>query len=591
MTKPGSLLKSSKLSNLLMIAPAAPAKVTHNELIKAANPTLAGTIGSTLADPNVDRFSDDDTQFLKFHGIYQQDDRDKRKTGKQYIFMVRGRLPGGVVTADQYLAFDRLSTECGNNTLRITTRQGFQFHGVVKKGLGPLIKGINDALSTTIAACGDINRNIMASATPATSPLVDQIYRQARDLTKELLPKTRAYHEIWVEGKSIELEQNPNRDFEDPLYGKAYLPRKFKIAFVIPPLNDIDVHSNDLGLVAIIENDQLLGYDVLVGGGMGMSHGNAETYPRMATLIGFCTPDQVEAVAKATIGIHRDFGDRVNRKHARFKYVVEERGNDWTREEIERRAGLKLQPARPYHFDRQGDLLGWHKQFDGKNFLGLFVENGRVRDSESAQLKTALRKIVEQFRPEVRLTPSQNLLLVNVEDAQIKGINDILAAHGIPVENQGTPVRLASIACPALPTCGLALAESERVMPSVITRIENLLAETGLEGEEIVVRMTGCPNGCARPYMAELAFVGRAPNKYQLYLGGNVASTRMNRLYKENVRSEDFENELRPIFTRYAQERQRGERFGDWSERVLLQEVVAKPAPAAASAQPAVASI
>lgn len=574
-----------------MIAPAAPAKVTHNELIKAANPTLAGTIGSTLADPNVDRFSDDDTQFLKFHGIYQQDDRDKRKTGKQYIFMVRGRLPGGVVTADQYLAFDRLSTECGNNTLRITTRQGFQFHGVVKKGLGPLIKGINDALSTTIAACGDINRNIMASATPATSPLVDQIYRQARDLTKELLPKTRAYHEIWVEGKSIELEQNPNRDFEDPLYGKAYLPRKFKIAFVIPPLNDIDVHSNDLGLVAIIENDQLLGYDVLVGGGMGMSHGNAETYPRMATLIGFCTPDQVEAVAKATIGIHRDFGDRVNRKHARFKYVVEERGNDWTREEIERRAGLKLQPARPYHFDRQGDLLGWHKQFDGKNFLGLFVENGRVRDSESAQLKTALRKIVEQFRPEVRLTPSQNLLLVNVEDAQIKGINDILAAHGIPVENQGTPVRLASIACPALPTCGLALAESERVMPSVITRIENLLAETGLEGEEIVVRMTGCPNGCARPYMAELAFVGRAPNKYQLYLGGNVASTRMNRLYKENVRSEDFENELRPIFTRYAQERQRGERFGDWSERVLLQEVVAKPAPAAASAQPAVASI
>ncbi|MGN6387019.1 MAG: NADPH-dependent assimilatory sulfite reductase hemoprotein subunit [Verrucomicrobiota bacterium] len=574
-----------------MIAPAAPAKVTHNELIKAANPTLAGTIGSTLADPNVDRFSDDDTQFLKFHGIYQQDDRDKRKTGKQYIFMVRGRLPGGVVTADQYLAFDRLSTECGNNTLRITTRQGFQFHGVVKKGLGPLIKGINDALSTTIAACGDINRNIMASATPATSPLVDQIYRQARDLTKELLPKTRAYHEIWVEGKSIELEQNPNRDFEDPLYGKAYLPRKFKIAFVIPPLNDIDVHSNDLGLVAIIENDQLLGYDVLVGGGMGMSHGNAETYPRMATLIGFCTPDQVEAVAKATIGIHRDFGDRVNRKHARFKYVVEERGNDWTREEIERRAGLKLQPARPYHFDRQGDLLGWHKQFDGKNFLGLFVENGRVRDSESAQLKTALRKIVEQFRPEVRLTPSQNLLLVNVEDAQIKGINDILAAHGIPVENQGTPVRLASIACPALPTCGLALAESERVMPSVITRIENLLAETGLEGEEIVVRMTGCPNGCARPYMAELAFVGRAPNKYQLYLGGNVASTRMNRLYKENVKSEDFENELRPIFTRYAQERQRGERFGDWSERVLLQEVVAKPAPAAASAQPAVASI
>jgi len=302
----------------------------------------------------------------------------------------------------------------------------------------------------------------------------------------------------------------------------------------------------------------------------------------MASLIGFCTPSEVEAIAKATITVHRDFGDRTNRKHARFKYVVEERGDDWTREEIERRSGVTIQPARPYKFERQGDLLGWNKQFDGKNFLGIFVENGRVKDGETAQLKTALRKVVEQFHPEVRLTPSQNLLLVNVDDSQIAGITEILAAHGIPVENQGSALRLASIACPALPTCGLALAESERVMPSVITRLEKLLAETGLAGEEIVTRMTGCPNGCARPYMAEIGFVGRAPNKYQLYLGGNLACTRLNRLYKENIKGEDFENELRPILTRYAQTRDRGERFGDWCHRVLLQESAPAAEPVAA---------
>jgi sulfite reductase (NADPH) hemoprotein beta-component len=454
---------------------------------------------------------------------------------------------------------------------------------VVKSGLGKLIKGINESLSTTLAACGDINRNVMAPPTPATSPLVEEVFQEARRITKELLPKTRAYHEIWLEGKSLELEEKPDQDYSDPLYGKRYLPRKFKVAFVIPPLNDIDVHSNDLGLIAIVENGKLAGYNILVGGGMGMSHGNAETYPRMATLIGFCQPGQVEAIAKATVSIHRDFGDRTNRKHARFKYVVEERGNDWTRQEIENRSGIKLGEARPYHFDRQGDLLGWQKQFDGRNFLGLFVEMGRIRDSESVHLKTALRKIVEQFRPEVRLTPSQNLLLVNVEDSQKDGITAILAEYGIPVENQGTPVRLASIACPALPTCGLALAESERIMSGVMTRIENLLADTGLANEEIVIRMTGCPNGCARPYMAELAFVGRAPNKYQLYLGGNVSSTRMNQLYKENVKSEEFENELRPMFNRFATERQRGERFGDWADRVLLPEKAAQASAAQVS--------
>jgi sulfite reductase (NADPH) hemoprotein beta-component len=385
-----------------------------------------------------------------------------------------------------------------------------------------------------------------------------------------------------VEGKQLDLEEE--KDFVDPLYGKTYLPRKFKVAFVIPPLNDIDVFTNDLGFIAIEEHGKLIGYNVLVGGGMGLSHGNAETYPRMADVLGFTTPETVEAVAKAVLTIHRDFGDRTNRKHARLKYVVEERGADWTREELERRAGLKLAPAKPHEFTKQGDLLGWNRQFNGRNFLGLFVEMGRVRDSETVQMKTALRKVVEQFRPEVRLTPSQNLLLVDVPDEQIKPITDLLAAHGVRVENQGSPVRLASIACPALPTCGLALAESERVLPDIITRFERLFDEVGLANEEIVVRMTGCPNGCARPYMAEIAFVGRAPNKYMIYLGGNVSSTRLNRIWKENVKSEDFEKELRPILTRYVQERARDERFGDWCDRVLLNEpAVAEPPVAVAS--------
>jgi sulfite reductase (NADPH) hemoprotein beta-component len=578
LTEKRALVKLCNLSIILMIQSASPTKLTHNEIIKDANPTLSGTIASVLADPTTDRFAEDDTQFLKFHGIYQQDDRDKRKVAKQFMFMVRGRLPGGVVTPEQYLVFDKLATDCANNTLRITTRQGFQFHGVVKTGLGKLMKGINEALSTTLAACGDVNRNVMAPPTPATSPLVGRVLEDAFLLSKALLPKTKAYHQIWVEGKQLDLVDEEEKDFIDPLYGKTYLPRKFKVAFVIPPLNDIDVFTNDLGFVAIEENGRLVGYNLLVGGGMGMSHGNAETFPRLADVLGFLPPQHVEAIAKAVLTIHRDFGDRTNRKHARLKYVVEERGAEWTREEVERRAGVKLEAARAFEFTKQGDLLGWHRQLDGKSFLGLFVEMGRIRDDERRRLKTALRTIVEEFRTEVRLTASQNLLLVDVEDDQKEPITRILAEHGIPVENQGSPLRLASIGCPALPTCGLALAESERLLPNVITRLERLFAELGLAEDEIVVRMTGCPNGCARPYMAEIGFVGRAPNKYMLYLGGNVSSTRLNRLFKENIKSEDFETELRPLLSRYVQERSRGERFGDWCERVLWKETASVPA-------------
>ncbi|MDB6022231.1 MAG: nitrite and sulphite reductase 4Fe-4S region, partial [Pedosphaera sp.] len=466
-----------------MITEGAPVKLTRNEGLKEASPTLAGTIGATLANAAVDRFSDDDYEFLKFHGIYQQDDRDQRKVAKHYMFMVRGRLPGGVVEPEHYLTFDRLATQHANNTLRITSRQGFQFHGIVKSGLGPAMRAINEAMATTLAACGDVNRNVMAAPTPATNPLVELVQADARMVSGALLPKTKAYHQIWVEGTELKLEDEAAKDFVDPLYGKTYLPRKFKTAFAIPPLNDVDVFTNCLGYVAVIENGKLLGYNLLAGGGMGMSHGNVQTYPRLADVIGFVTREQIIPAAKAVLMVHRDFGDRTNRKHARLKYVLEEKGVEWFRNEAEQRMGFKFQPARTYQFTKQGDVFGWQQQLDGNHFLGLYVEAGRIKDTEQVQLKTALRKIVEQFRTEIRLTPSQNLLLANVKPAEREPINQILAARGVAVENQATVIRRASMACPALPTCGLALAESERFLPDLLTRIEQLLAEVGLKDE------------------------------------------------------------------------------------------------------------
>jgi len=555
-----------------MINSEAVVKLTKNEGLKEANPLLTGSISQTLADASVDCFSAEDYEFLKFHGVYQQDDRDQRKVAKQYIMMIRTKFPGGILTAPQYLECDRLATRYANDTLRITTRQDFQFHGVLKSNLRQTIKELNQALVTTIAACGDVERNVMAPPTPATGPLVEHILKEAAKLSAVLAPATPAYHKIWLDGQELNLQDETNKNFVDPLYGKTYLPRKFKTAFAIPPLNDVDIFTNDLGFIVIAEGDKLLGYNLLAGGGMGMSHGNDKTFPRLADVLGFLAPEQLEAVTKAVLTIHRDFGDRTNRKHARLKYVLEERGADWCRAEVEKRAGVKLGPARPYQFTKQGDLLGWHKQSDGNYFLGLFVENGRIKNANGYQLKTALRKVAEEFKPEVRLTPSQNLILVGVRPEQRQGIDRVLGAHGVSPENPFSPTRLASMACPALPTCGLSLAESERVLPEILTRIENLLQEVGLKGQEIVIRMTGCPNGCARPYMAEIGFVGKSPHKYQLYLGGNEACTRLNRLYKDVVKDEDIVPELRVLFARYVKERLTAERFGDFCDRVILKE-------------------
>ncbi len=542
-------------------------KLTHNELIKEANPTLAGTIASTLANPATDRFTEDDAQFLKFHGIYQQDDRDLRKTGKKYILMVRGRIPGGVMSPAQWCVFDDLATRYGNDSLRITTRQSIQFHGILKAGLGPLIRSINEALLSTLAACGDVNRNVLAPPTPAFTPARDEVFADCLRMADTLRPQTRAYRAIWVEGVQLDLDNAENRDFADPLYGPRYLPRKFKTAFAIPPLNDIDVLTNDIGFIACVEQDRLEGYNVAVGGGMGRSHGNAQTFPRLADVIGFISRDQIFDVARAVVTIHRDFGDRTDRKHARLKYVVEERGLDWVRAQIEERSGVPLQPARPFQFTRQGDLLGWHRQTDGRWFVCLWVRSGRVKDDGGHRMKTALREVAGRFPVEIHLTTNQNIILANIPDADRAAIEAVLNAHGVRTSDQATPVQAAALSCPALPTCGLALAESERYLPALLDRIESLCAEVGLAGEEIIVRMTGCPNGCARPYGAEIGFVGKAPGRYQIWLGGNEGSTRLNRLWKDNVKDPELVEELRPVLTRYASERRTGERFGDWVAR------------------------
>ena len=556
-------------------------KPTHNEEIKLAIPTLAGTLAATLADPALDRFSEDDQQFMKFHGIYQQDDRDLRKTGKKFMFMIRGRIPGGVLQPKGYLVYDRLATEYGNNTLRLTSRQSFQFHGVVKSGLGPLMKKINEAMMDTLAACGDVNRNVMAPSAPARDALGQRLRDDARRVSEALMPKTKAYHSIWVEGVQLNLEEPENKEFVDPLYGKTYLPRKFKTAFALAPVNDVDLFTNCLGFIGIADaNGELAGYNLAVGGGLGRSHGNTMTYPRMADVIGFVTPEQLVEVSRGVLTVHRDFGDRTDRKHARLKYILEEKGAAWFRAELENRLGYKLAEARPFEFTSQSDPFGWHQQADGNLYLGLFVLTGRIKDDGAYRLKSGLRAVVEKFGPEVRLTPSQNIVLCNIAPAQRDAVTALLAEHGVPVENQATIIRRASMACPSMPTCGLGLAESERYLPGLMDRIETKLGSLGLSDEEIVIRMTGCPNGCARPYMAEIGFVGKGPGRYQLWLGGNVSSTRLNRVYKETVKDAEMDAELGALFDRWKNTRVGAERFGDWAARVVWPEIIEAPAAA-----------
>ncbi|HSY09326.1 MAG TPA: NADPH-dependent assimilatory sulfite reductase hemoprotein subunit, partial [Candidatus Dormibacteraeota bacterium] len=435
--------------------------------------------------------------------------------------------------------------------------------------LRAVVKGINECLLSTLAACGDVSRNVLAPPTPAYTKAREQVVADCHKIAMMLAPQTKAYHSIWIDGVQLNLEDEENKNFVDPLYGKTYLPRKFKVAFAIPPVNDIDVFTNDVGLIAIVENDQLVGYNLAVGGGMGRTHGNVQTYPRLADILGFFPADKVVDVTKAVLTIHRDFGDRTDRKHARLKYVIEERGANWARAEVEKRAGIKLESAKPYKFTTMSDLYDWNKAVDGKWFLTLYVETGRVKGAQ----KIALRQIAEKFpNLEFRLSANQNIILANIAESDKAGINSILTVNGVKTENQTSVLHAASMACPALPTCGLALAESERMLPGLIDRIEKLCGDLGLGGEEIIIRSTGCPNGCARPYMAEIAFVGKAPGRYQVWLGGDVSGTRLNRVWRDVVKDPDIENELRPVLARFAKERNSGERFGDWCDRIFLKE-------------------
>jgi sulfite reductase (NADPH) hemoprotein beta-component len=541
-------------------------KLSHNETIKTNSRFLRGTLEEGLAEIASGAISEDDQQLIKFHGIYLQDDRDlrperaKRKLDKAYSFMARLRVPGGVMSAAQYLAMDKLADQRGNRTLRLTTRQSIQFHGVIKTNLKPALKQIDSVLLDTIAACGDVNRNVMCTPNEFAGSAYAQALQTARDISNDLLPRSGAWREIFIDGEKV-----TEATEEEPIYGATYLPRKFKIAVAVPPQNDVDVFAHDLCYIAILEAGKVIGYNVVVGGGMGASHGDAETFPRVGDVIGFCTVDNAVAVAEAVVTAQRDYGNRANRRRARLKYTIVDRGLDWFVAQVNDRLKTKLEPARPYKFTGNGDRMGWHTSEDGLHHLTLFVENGRVADAGDWRLKSALKDIARSHDVSFIITPNQNLIIARAGNAAREAIEATLIAHGVAL--RGSVLREAAMACVALPTCGLALAESERYLPSLITKLDALLAQNGLASQPITVRMTGCPNGCARPYIAEIGFVGRNPGRYNLLLGGAHDGSRLNRLFKEDADEDSILGALGPIFADYAKERAEGEFFGDFITR------------------------
>ncbi len=551
---------------------AAPKPLVANEGIKTASRHLRGNLKAEFADASTAVVSADSEQLIKFHGTYQQDDRDQRvalkKAGKDkaYSFMLRVRLPGGKATAQQWLLLDQLATDLASPSLRLTTRQTFQFHGVLKGNMKPLIQGMHTVLLDSIAACGDVNRNVMGPVNPEQSPVQEQVYQDAKHWSDYALPKTRAYHEIWLDE---ELVAGGEPEVET-MYGSTYLPRKFKTGFAVPPSNDIDVYSQDLGFIAIIEDGKLAGYNVSVGGGLGMNHGNEETFPRLADTLGFITRENVNKIGEAVLTTQRDHGDRTNRRHARLKYTIADKGVAWFKAEVEKRSGIVFAPAPAAVFTTIQDQHVWHKNADGSWFYGLHILSGRIVDRAGWAMKTALREIAQMHRGDFRLTPSQNLTISGVSEKEKPVIEAILARYGLDKENSRSGVRLNALSCVALPTCGLALAESERALPDILARFETVLDEAGLHEDAISLRVTGCPNGCARPYLAEIGFVGKAPNKYALYLGAAYNGTRLNRLVSPSITIEDAVTLLEPVIKRYAKERHEGERFGDFCERVIL---------------------
>jgi sulfite reductase (NADPH) hemoprotein beta-component len=541
------------------------------ERIKRDSRLLRGTLAESLADPLTRAIREDDQVLIKFHGSYQQDDRDLREERRRqklepaYSFMIRTRLPGGVCTPQQWLALDEIARRFANGTLRITTRQAFQFHGVIKTELKATMAAINASLIDTIAACGDVNRNVLASANPVESRAHAVVYDWAKRLSEHLLPRTRAYHEIWLDGAKV-----AGTEDVEPVYGPTYLPRKFKAAIAVPPVNDVDVFAQDLGFIAIVEDGELAGFNLTVGGGLGATHSDPTTYPRLADVVGFLRPEQLLAVAEAVVTTQRDFGNRAVRKHARLKYTIDARGLDWFVGEITRRQGFALEPARPFEFTSTGDRFGWVDGVDGRWHLTLRVEAGRVADSREAAALTGLREIAKVHRGDFRLTPNQNLIVASVEPSARQFIDALVVRYGLDAHARATPVRRDALACVALPTCPLAMAEAERYLPAFGRSVERLLQAHGLRDEPLVLRVTGCPNGCARPYLAEVALVGKAPGRYNLHLGGDGRGQRLNVLYRENVDEVSIIAALDEAFARFAAERRPGERFGDFTWRAGL---------------------
>ncbi|QIR37504.1 sulfite reductase, ferredoxin dependent [Tolypothrix sp. PCC 7910] len=533
-------------------------------------------------------FSEDAVQLLKFHGSYQQDNRDNRVKGqeKDYQFMLRTKNPGGLVPPQLYLALDKLSDEYGNHTLRATTRQGFQLHGILKKNLKTAIATIVKNLGSTLGACGDINRNVMAPPVPwKNRPEYQYAWEYAQNVADLLSPQTGAYYEVWLDGeKAISAEESPEvkaarqhdtngtliSNTEEPIYGTYYMPRKFKVSVTVPGDNSIDLYSQDLTLVVITnEKGELEGFNVFAGGGLGRTHNKEETFARLADPIGYVDKADVYEIVKAIVATQRDYGDRSDRRHARLKYLLHDWGVEKFRTKVEEYFGKAIAPFKELPEFKYHDFLGWHEQGDGKLFLGLSIDNGRVKDEGSFQLKTALREIVEQFNLPIRLTPHQNLIFCEIAPADKAAIQEILDRRGV-ISDPSKIARLErlAMACPALPTCGLAITESERAIPGILERIGTVLDKVGLQNEEFVVRMTGCPNGCARPYMAELAFVGSAPESYQVWLGGSPNQTRLAQPYMERLHHNDIETQLEPIFVYFKQAKTAEESFGDFCDRV-----------------------
>jgi len=543
--------------------------LTEVEDIKAASRHLRGTLEEGLQDPLTGAIADADTQVSKFHGIYQQDDRDIRSERKRqklepaYSFMIRARIPGGLLTTSQWLGLDDIAKTYANQSIRLTTRQAIQYHGVVKRNLKKTVADINHATLDTIAACGDVNRNVMSPPLPALSSVHREVQNHAEALSEHLMPKSRAYHEIWLDGEKIESSKTE----VEPIYGDTYLPRKFKVAFVVPPQNDVDVFSQDMGLITVVQDGRIVGFNVTVGGGMGMTHGETDTYPRLGDVLGFIKPDDLLAVAEAVVTTQRDYGDRSNRKHARLKYTIDDRGVDWFRSEIETRSGVVFAAAEKFAFVANGDVYGWQKDDTAAWHYGLFVEGGRVSDVGERRLLSGLHAIAALHNSEFRLTPNQNLIISKVTESDKPIIEALLRQYGIENNAQASPLRLNSMACVAFPTCGLAMAESERYLPSLIDKLDAALTKQALADKPITIRMTGCPNGCARPYIAEIGLVGKGPGRYTLFLGAGFAGDRLGAPYLDNANEAEILDVVEPLFAKFAASRAVGEHFGDFLVR------------------------